>query len=190
MILAPALGGCDDDDGPSKLFDERGTWSLSQFAADSESLLQSSDGPSGIRRDAFLLQFDPDLGAVAAATCAGSNAPDNDTPSNSSCRRDTAQIWTCSCYGYSFVDSAMVWQEYAPGETPPKPKAPADFVAGTDEGSVLTVGEVNDAAFTYLFFPLPEGLFGSNGTTSRHVFVQKADSVYAPTGCAEQCFGE
>ena len=76
----------------------------------------------------------------------------------------------------------MVWQEFAPGDMPPAVGA----VDGGDEtggGTGTGAHEVNlskfgDTAATYQFDSLPVGLFSSDGDIAKHVFQQKAPTIW------------
>lgn len=200
-----ALGGCGDD-GPGKLFEEDGTWSLSAFSLESE-----FQNVSGSREDTFLMRFDEANGVVQTAMCSGSPT---DTPENALCSGLAADAaWHCNCYAYAFENETMVWKEFEAGSTPPEVSIDdASSNAGGDDGgedtggsggetegadggsgdagaegggstggtTTITVAEVTGVSSTYQFIPLPTGIFGSNGVSSAYTFQQKANSVFNP----------
>lgn len=168
-----------------RVFDEVGTWSLQRYALDGTNW-QPIDPQA--RKDAFLLRFDatPGSGTVAAATC---GAGGSFSVNGSTCRiaLETDRTWQCRCFAYLHEQpNLMQWQEFAPGDAPPDVGAQSISIA------VQQDPEINGAA---LFQPLPAmtsvwsmgGLFDSDGTTSRHQLLLRADNLFEESGCAEAC---
>lgn len=183
-----SLTGCPEED--TRLFDETGVWALEQFALEGTGF-QSID-QSRVNR--FLLRFSPDEGVVAAANCHNEGASMGVTDSTCDLSAATS-TWACRCFAYSFDESRMVWQEFAPGEDPP----PIGDPAVEDSGAHEIMLEATSAQRTYQFGSLPDGLFESDGQTSKHVFQIKATSIWDNMdvngdgnpdleGCSMACF--
>lgn len=167
----------------TKLFDEEGVWALESYALDGLTFTQIDQ----VRKNTFLLRFSPGDGVVAAANCFASGSSTSVNEATCTINKNSAE-WECRCYAYEFTDSTMVWQEFAPGETPPPVGNPTNNDSGGsdeagDEGGdgggahQITIEET-DSSGTYRYVNLPEGLFDSDGMTSKHVFRIKADSVW------------
>lgn len=196
-----STAGCKDDPGPGKLFDEDGVWELSTFAlsgSGTESIANSRQGE-------FLLMFDEANGFVQTAMCSDD---DIDDPTDSECEGITDSMWICSCFGYDFVEDQMAWLQFEAGGTPPVVKVGEEPSAGGaaggdgsggdtdsdggsegggggDEGGQaeggahqFAVSEFAGADATFEFSPLPAGIFGSDGVSSKFTFVKKAPSVF------------
>jgi hypothetical protein len=188
-----SLTSCKEED--NRLFEEGGVWALQAFTLDGTAIMDLD----AQRRNHFLLRFSPDDGVVATAAC---KVSPSETVTDSSCGFNSIDAeWECHCFAYEFDNSIMRWQEFAPGENPPPVGAPA----GDGETDGMTAGsheielEEAKASGTYQYFPLPEGIFGSDGVTSKHVFQSRAESVWtgadineddAPDldGCTQACF--
>ncbi|MCA9685556.1 MAG: hypothetical protein KC457_25480 [Myxococcales bacterium] len=164
-----SLGGCAEED--TRLFDETGVWSLEQYTLAGTGF----ENIDQVRKNHYLLRFSPDDKVVAAANCY-TQGSSNSNVNDSSCELNKAlAVWDCHCYAYVYDNSRMVWQEFAPGENPPKVASPTpDGSTGSHELFV----ETTDSKNTYEFVSLPEGLFNSDGSTSRHIFQQKADTLW------------
>jgi hypothetical protein len=167
-----ALVSCKEED--TRLFDETGVWTLDRYSLDGTPYQEINQG----RKNRFLLRFKPDDAVVAAAACheQGFEVDVN----SSSCTNAALSIWSCQCFSYTYEGSQMIWQEFAPGDTPP-PVGAVD--GGETDGMGTGAHEVNLSAFgetaaTYQFDSLPLGLFNSDGELSKHVFQQKADSIW------------
>jgi hypothetical protein len=165
------------DDHPGS-FDERGVWSLQRFALDGINWIEVD---LSTRENAFLLRFSRDVGVVAGATCIGAGSGDV----QSSLCRQAFESWECRCFSYVFEEAnEMRWEEFSPGATPPAD--PTHVVAVAPDPTV------NGAILTQ---PLPgpsdvhaeSGLFNSDGNTSRHNFLPKAESVFDETQCSAAC---
>jgi hypothetical protein len=182
--LGLTAGACADDPPPPKLFQEDGTWSVVRYDLTGGGQLREVDVMT--RRDAFMLHFDASAKVVTTAACIESPA---DNVSNSLCLinpQDTR--WDCRCFAYDFVREEQLWQEFNAGDLPPKVSLSSsdDAAAGDSEGgggggdneTYVTVGEVPDVSSTYSFRPLPDGVFGSNGMSSRFIVQKKANSLF------------
>lgn len=183
-----------------RVFNEVGTWSMQRFALDGTNW-EPVDQMA--RDNAFLLRFDPTEGSgvVAAASC---GAGGSFSVKASTCRiaLESDRSWQCRCFSYLHEQkNIMEWQEFAPGDAPP----PVVSETGEDGGeggdtegdpsdtiAVQKDPEINGAV---LFQPLPyttpvwtmDGLFNSDGMSSRYQFLQKSDTVFEESGCAEAC---
>jgi hypothetical protein len=99
----------------------------------------------------------------------------------------------------------MIWQEFAPGDTPPAVGAVGGGDGtGTDGGMDSGAHEVNLSPYgttsaTYQFDTLPLGLFNSDGDLSKHVFQIKAETIWTTVDvdedgtldleeCSKSCF--
>jgi hypothetical protein len=192
-----ALTGCPPEEVET-LFNESGVWALDRHSITGDPYQELDQG----RKNRFLLRFKPDDGVVAAAGCQD-DAPAEIDVNASSCTNTALATWSCQCFTYTFEGSRMVWQEFAPGDTPP-PVGAVDGGDGTDGGTGTGAHEVllskyGMTAATYEFYSLPEGLFSSDGDIAKHVFQQKADSIWTDVDvnedgmldlemCAMQCF--
>ena len=167
-----ALVSCQEED--TRLFDENGVWALERYSLDGTPYQDINQG----RKNRFLLRFKPDDGVVAAAAC---HEQGDDVDVNaSSCTNATLATWSCQCFSYTYEGSRMVWQEFAPGDTPPPVGAVG---SGETDDTDATAHEVElsvfgETAATYQFDSLPPGLFNSDGDLSKHVFQIKADTVW------------
>lgn len=191
--LCLTAGACNDDPPPPKLFDEDGVWSVIRYDLEGTGELRDIDNNN--RRDAFMLSYDSAERVVTAAACI---ERDTDTAADSPCdlTPDTTR-WACRCFAYDFVREEMLWREFNAGDIPPTvrlseaddPPASADSGSGSGGGSgggggggegdtLVNVAEIMDIASTYNYRPLPDGLFGSNGETSRFVLQKRAGSVF------------
>lgn len=170
-----ALVSCKEED--TRLFDETGVWTLDRYSLDGTPYQEINQG----RKNKFLLRFKPDDSVVAAAAC-HEEGFDVDVNS-SSCTNAALSTWSCQCFSYLYDGSQMIWQEFAPGDTP-VPVGAVGGGDGTDTGGMEgTAHAVNLSAFgataaTYQFDTLPVGVFNSNGDVSKHVFQQKADTIW------------
>lgn len=126
-------------------------------------------------------------------------------PGNTPCGMfDDDTEWECHCYGYAFEREEMKWVEFTAGDTPPmvslEDSMPAaDGTAMTSSGSgtggdddddddtggggvdgetIITLSEVPSVNFTYHFRPLPDGVWGSNGTTSLYRMQARVNSAF------------
>lgn len=187
--LGLTAGACKGDPPTPKLFDEEGAWSLVRYDIEGSGDLKEIDVNN--RRDAFLLSFDSHEKVVTSAACVET---ENDTPASSSCLLTPGTTdWFCHCYAYDFVREQMLWQEFDAGDIPPDVsladldeadggEATAGETGGgggeaTDQ-TLIELAEIMGVSSTYNFRPLPLGLFGSDGETSRFVFQIRADSVF------------
>jgi hypothetical protein len=193
-FCAFSVVACAEED--TRLFDETGTWSLIYFSLEGGALSPIEHSP---HNNAFLLNFDPSVSLVTAAACSfgGSNSV-----LASQCRfGDENQIdWECRCFKYSYEGSTMNWTEYAPGTDPPASAGGGgDTDGGGAEGSTTITVSVPDSEDlpngSKLFTPLPgpsefdmvDGVFQSDGETSSHVFLQRAENLIDETGCRAAC---
>ncbi len=170
------LGACQEED--TRLFDETGVWALEQYSIDGGPYTDIAQN----RKNRFLLRFKPDDGVVAAAACHEQNTPIDVNSSN--CTNAPLSNWACYCFAYTYDNNRMVWQEFAPGEMPPPVGAPG--ADGETDGGGSGAQEVILAApegttATFEFASLPPGLFNSDGEISRHIFQEKAESVWTGT---------
>lgn len=157
VALAWNLGGCKDEPGPQKLFEEAGTWEVVQYNLEGGSL---ADVNTTNRAAAFLINFDAVNKVVQTASC-GEDVDAN--PDNSGCRlAPSSTSWHCRCFGYAFEEEHMLWQEFDAGKTPPivsfDPPTPMPPVGGgggatdtdtdtdTDGGSATGGGGTGGAA--------------------------------------------
>jgi hypothetical protein len=170
-----ALGGCPEED--TRLFDETGVWTLDRYSLDGTPYQEINQG----RKNRFLLRFKPDDAVVAAAACheQGFEVDVN----SSSCTNAALSTWSCQCFSYTYEGSQMIWQEFAPGDTPP-PVGAVGGGDGTDSGGTegsahaVNLSAFGETAATYQFDTLPLGLFNSDGELSKHVFQVKADTIW------------
>jgi hypothetical protein len=178
ILALVTLSGCKEED--TRLFDETGVWALEKYSLDGSPFEDINQA----RKNRFLLRFmpnDPEIGdggIVAAAACHEMGSSVDVTAS--SCTNAAYSQWSCQCFVYTYTGSKMVWQEFAPGETPPAVGTPGDGETdGMGSGAhELTVSAFGETAATYLFDPLPLGLFNSDGDLSKHVFQIKADTLW------------
>ncbi len=187
--LVAATGACKEE-GPTKLFEEKGAWSLDKF--DIGEGIENLDLQE--REDQFLLYFDPETEIVAAATCIDSMG--NMEISESLC---DIQEFTCRCFNYTFEESQMTWIEFTPEVkasgagtwvTPPDPPDPADEDGGgpkPGEPFGITLEAYPESNNTWRYSGLPFGLFSSNGVSSRYVFQVRGETAFTATGCLEVC---
>jgi hypothetical protein len=187
LALPALLTGCPEE--PTKLFDETGVWAVEKYALDGGQL---NDVPQE-RKNAFLLNFNPELGVVAAGSC---KSADNQTINSAICvSNPNAAFWECQCFAYTFDDSRMVWQPFMAGEMPPEVLDPA--IEGSGAFEVL-VEEFPALGRGYQFAPLPMDVFDSDGALAKYVLQQKSTTIWDEsevTGdptllqCSEACFG-
>lgn len=186
--LSLALGACNGDEETPKLFDEEGVWSVIRYDIEGSGDLKDIDTMN--RRDAFMLSFDSAERIVTAAACIGDPSED---PSSSSCLLTPSETdWECQCYAYDYVGDEMLWHEFQAGDIPPEVSlanvddAPSEDESGDGGGgagedqTIVNLTGIEDVASTYNFLPLPNGLFGSNGASSRYTFQARATSVFDP----------
>lgn len=203
-----SLSSCKEED--TRLFDETGVWTLEKFTLDGTPYQDINQG----RKNRFLLRFkpylelDPPAGGLVAAAACHEEGSDVDVKS-STCVNAVLSTWSCQCFAYTYLESTMVWQEYAPGDAPPvvgEPAAGGDTgdTGGSEGGETGTAHELMVSAFsgstsTFQFDALPAGLFNSDGDISRHVFQLKADTVWTDVDidadgtpdlemCSKSCF--
>ena len=180
-------------DPDTRLFDETGVWAMTHFSLDGAML---TEVPANTELDAFLLKFDPNRGVVAAAACAqGSGSA---AVGVSTCRRATTaddRTWLCRCYAYDYDESTMNWTEFAPGDEPPMPGG-GGGTGGEDANTPITLSEFTEVNNSYQFQPMPDGgtlhedgLFESDGMTSRYIFLKRAETLFVESGCEEVCGG-
>jgi len=188
LFLALVASGCKEEEPP--LFDETGVWAIEKYALDGGQL---QDIPQE-RKNAFLLNFDTDLGVVAVGSCYSATNQDLDS---AICKTNpAAAYWECQCFAYEFDKSRMVWQSFMPGDTPPT-VIDDPTIEGAKSFEVL-VEVFPDLGRAYLYNPLPIGVFDSDGALAKYVFAQKSTTVWdnaevAPESLAEcsvACFGE
>ena len=192
-LLASVSTGCKEDD--NRLFDESGVWSLTHYSLDGTNLNEVN---GNTQTNAFMLNFNASKGVVAAAACA--NDGGSVRPNDSTCRLAPSadkRDWECSCFSYEFDESTMRWTRFQPGETPPPVGSGSSDTDGDSGTDTVLVAEYPDVASSYFFEPLPgpsptdtDGLFASDGTTSRYVFLKRFEGLFDETGCAAACFGE
>lgn len=185
--LGLAAGGCQDDPPTPKLFQEAGVWSVITY--DLEGNGGQADVDVMTRRDSFLLQFDNTARVVTTAACIETDA---DTVADSLCLINPDDThWSCRCFGYAFERDQQLWREFNAGDTPPvvmltdegeagdAGTSTADGGGGGGDGdTIVQVSEIEDVNSTFNFRPLPEGVFGSNGISSRFVMQKRADSQF------------
>ncbi len=186
--LSLGAGACKEEPTTPKLFEEGGVWSLINYDLEGSGDINEVDTMN--RRDAFMLQFDDVENVVTAASCVDDSNLEA-TPANSGCRLSPSTTrWVCRCFGYDFVREQMLFREFNPGDMPPDVSIeggddpPADeagesggTATGEDDTAVF-VSEVPDINSTFNFRPLPDGLFGSNGMTSRYILQTRAASIF------------
>lgn len=187
-VLGLAAGACKEDPPTPKLFDEQGVWSVIVY--DLEGTGAQADIDVDTRRDSFLFKFDKSEKVVQTAACIETDA---DTVADSLCLRTPDDThWSCRCFAYDFVEDQQLWREFNAGDIPPEVKlSDADDPAGGETGgtssggggggtgdTLVQVSEIEDVNSTFNFRPLPEGVFGSNGISSRFVMQKRADSLF------------
>jgi hypothetical protein len=192
LALASTAGACKDDPPTPKLFQEAGTWSVIIYDLEGNGEQRDIDVQS--RRDAFMLSFDTAEKVVQSAACIET---DSDTVADSLCLLNPDDThWSCRCFAYDFVREEQLWREFNAGDVPPVVKLSEvnDPPAGGDSGSgsgggggdggggdgdtLVNVSEIEDVNSTFNFRPLPLGVFGSNGESSRFVMQKRADSQF------------
>lgn len=177
-------GACKEDPPTPKLFAEDGAWSVISYdLVGNGNQIEVNDAN---RRDAFMLSFDSAERVVTTAACVAS---ESDTVADSLCLLDPSNTyWDCRCFAYDFVREEMLWREFNAGDIPPdvslsETEDPAGGTSGGGGGgegdTLITVAEITDVNSTYNFRPLPEGVFGSDGMTSRFVLRQRSPAVFA-----------
>lgn len=186
--LCLTVGACKDDPPTPKLFEEDGVWSTVRYDLTGGGSLTAVDTAN--RKDAFMLSFDAAERVVTTAACI---ERDSDTPANSTCALTPSTTrWDCRCFAYDFVREEMLWREFVPGDVPPTVSLsaadapPASDDTGTGDGggggddldTNVFVADVMEVGSTYSFRPLPDGVFGSNGESSRFILQQRAASVF------------
>ncbi len=183
-----AIASCAEED--TRLFDETGIWSLESYTLDGTTLQEIDQS----RDNAFLLNFKPSDGVVAAANCYSEGG--STSVEGSTCKiNEAASTWDCHCFAYTYDNDRMVWQEFEPGDVPPAVGPVSEEEGGATE---IIVSEFGDAARTYQYDSLPADLFNSDGSIARHVFTQKAQSIWDVDlnldetidleACANSCF--
>ncbi len=176
-----AITGCAED-APVSLFDEQGTWALVLFDIDGKGLGKFD---VGAREEKFMIHFDQASQIVASAGCLDSMGRTDLT--QTLC--DTA-AYACRCWNYTFMDSQMLWTEFAPeGGTLPEAPPKDAGVPAPGEPVSFVVEEYPESGSTYRFATLPYGLFNSNGdpAASEFVFQSRGDTNFLATGCKETC---
>ncbi len=193
LAVTATLTACPEED--TRLFDETGVWALEQYSVDGSPYTDIAQN----RKNRFLLRFKPDDGVVAAAACHEQNTDVDVNMSN--CTNAALSTWTCQCFSYTYDNSRMLWQEFAPGETPPPVGSAGDGETdgGGDGATEVLLAAPEGTSATYQFGPLPAGLFNSDGSASKYVFQIKADSVWTDVdlnsdgvadleACSQSCF--
>lgn len=169
LCALTVLAGACKEEGRGVLFEEDGTWSLFQYDFEGKGLMAFD---TASRVDQFLLHFNMEAGVVAAASCLDSM--DRVDLNTTLCDQNKFQ---CRCFTYTYEDSAMSWTEVAPkGGTVADPKTTA-----------IDLEKFPEYNSTYLFAPLPEGLYNSDGTSSRYLFQPRGNALFEPTGCLAAC---
>ena len=169
LCALTVLAGACKEEGRDVLFEEDGTWSLFQYDYEGKGLAPFDNAA---RVDQFLLHFNMEAGVVAAASCLDSM--DRTDLANTLCDLNKFQ---CRCFEYTYEKSAMSWTEVEPkGGTVADPKTTG-----------ISLEDYPDFNSTYLFTPLPEGLFNSDGTSSRYLFQPRGNSLFEVTGCLDAC---
>ena len=183
LLAAGTLQGCKEEE-PGKLFDEEGVWSLQRYdTGDGVQTLNPST-----QKDAFLLKFEPGPKVVTAAACGMALGVD-DVPRESICRQNPSSTgWFCRCFAYAYEEDLMQWREFTAGEPPPsvdfEPPTAAEGGGGDSTGggggdSYITLSVIDATpSKDYAFVPLPMGVFGSDGATSRYEFIQRAGMIF------------
>lgn len=191
--LLATTGACKDDPPTPKLFQEQGVWSVIIYDLEGNGEQRDVDVMS--RRDAFMLSFDASEKVVQTAACIES---DSDTVADSLCHINPDDTrWSCRCFAYDFVREEQLWREFNAGDVPPDVKlSEVDDPPASDSGSgsgggggdggggtgdtLVMVSEIEGVNSTFNFRPLPDGVFGSNGESSRFVMQKRADSQFDP----------
>lgn len=185
-LTVASSAACGGEEFPV-LFDEDGTWALTQFDPDGDGVFEGFT--SDTRRDKFMINFrrtsgeeQQPAGKLAAATCVDINGDSG--IETSQCN----QAYACRCFEYTYDGEQMVWREYmGEGETLYVPEegepAPGDPV-------VVNLSSVEGTSKTFVFKPLPLHLFDSDGTSSSYQFQQRAKSFFDTTPCSARCFGD
>lgn len=191
LALPVVLGSCQEE--VNTLFDEEGVWSMIEVDLSGDGLSEVID----TRENGYMLWFQPSKkgeGIVAAAACVDEGG--NASPESSFCHLDGGSTWQCKCFAYEFEDSSMRWLEYEPGSAPPSDVP--DIVGGGDTDgtgpTLVSLAAVEGKAFTYIFQPLPNGLFQAT-ESSTFVFQQKSTTTWtnaptppaSPPDCEMQC---
>lgn len=166
--LTVLAGGCKEE-GRDVLFEEDGTWALLFYDLDAKGLVPFD---ASSRVDQFLLHFDMENEVVAAATCVDSMGRTDIT--KTLCDIETFE---CRCFSYTFEGNVMTWTD--------RPKEGEEIA--DPKTTTINLELYAEYKSTYRFDLLPEGLFNSDGTSSRFVFQSRGDSVFMPTGCLDAC---
>lgn len=165
LCALTVLAGACKEEGRDVLFEENGTWALFQYDIEGKGL---EPFDTAARVDKFLLHFDMEAGVVAAASCVDSM--DRTDLTTTLCDVDKFE---CRCFAYTYEKSTMTFAEEVPGGDPKTTTINLESYPGYNS--------------TYLFEPLPEGLFNSDGTSSKYLFQARGDSKFMPTGCLDAC---
>lgn len=185
LFAALPLFGCGPEED-TRLFDEEGVWTLTQFDLGGQGLTAVDNNS---RKDAFLLKMDSTRRIGAAAACGNG---DNFSVNSSLCKTlpEDAREWQCTCFRYDYDDDVMTAIVFPnEGPIPPKPSTGME----NENGDVAVDIQLNvneSVANSYIFAPLPKGVFDSDGEISRYVFQQRAPGAFDETGCQEICMGE
>lgn len=185
LFAALALCGCPSEED-TRLFEEEGVWTLTQFDLGGMGLTAVDNNS---RKDAFLVKFDATRRIAAFAAC---GTGDNFSVNSSLCKTlpEDSREWQCTCVRYSYDESTMTSIVFPEdGSIPPKPSSGFE----DEEGNVAvdTLLNVNETvANSYVFGPLPKGVYDSDGEISRYVFQQRAPGAFDETGCEEVCMGD
>ncbi len=166
LCALTVLAGACKEEGRDVLFEEDGTWSLFQYDIDGKGLVPFD---TASRVDKFLIHFDMEAGVVATASCLDSM--DRTDLTQALCDVDKFE---CRCFTYTYEKSLMTWTDAAPESGDPKT-------------TPVKLEEYPGYNSTYLFQPLPEALFNSDGTSSKYLFQARGDSLFAQTGCLDVC---
>lgn len=177
--LTIVVGACKEDEGPTKLFEEKGTWALTKYDI-GEGIV---DIAFGERVDQFLINFDPVNEIVSAAAC--KDSMDRVDIEETLC--DTGE-YACRCFNYSYDESLMIWVEFTPeGQIPPPEPKEDSGAAKPGEPVSINLEPYPDSSRTYRFDRLPYQLFSSDGTSSKYVFQVRGNAIFEATGCLEVC---
>lgn len=169
LCALTVLAGACKEEGRDVLFEEDGTWALFQYDIEGKGL---EPFDAAARVDKFLLRFDTEAGVVAAASCLDSM--DRTDLTQTLC---DVGMFQCRCFSYTYEKSTMTWTEVAPeGGEVADPKT-----------TTIALEPYPGFNSTFLFEPLPEGLFNSDGTTSKYLFQSRGNSLFMPTGCLDAC---
>lgn len=169
-LCALLLGGCSPDD--ERITDvENGAWTVAAYDLEGDgtySFKEQSCKTAAIVRfvsdDVLYVARNKSLSSITDETCVS-----------------TEPEWFCTCFAYSYKSDTQTWVEFDAGATPPT------VTENAGNGTTITLSEDPDISDRYIFSPLPEGIFSSDGESSSYILARKAETLAEVTGCEAVC---